>query len=277
MGTPVAPRTYRNGIVRWAAVTAGVVAAGVVGALAAGGAEPEPSPALPDLDQATPYAVSVQKREGRYVLAFGSAVDNLGHGALTIESHRTGAARAMDAAQILARTDGTVVRRPLGRIVRYEHAETHSHWHLHRFARYELRHASTYALAFRAIKQGFCLGDRYDADRHSRQPGEPAEARWTHECGKGRPDLRRLVQGISPGYGDDYAPYLEGQHFPLVDLAAGRYVLVHRVNPFDVLREASSANNAASVLLELRRPVGHPPRVVVLARCPAGARCGPTS
>lgn len=263
----------RSRTVRWVAVAAGV--AGAVGAvLGAGVAQTSPKPILPDLDQATPYSVSVQKREGRYVLAFASAAENVGRGPLAIQARRPAGARAMDATQLVRRTDGSVVRRPLGRIVRYEHAETHSHWHLYRFARYELHRAADHTLARRAIKQGFCLGDRYDVDRGHRQQGEPARPRWTHECGRGQRALRYLDEGISPGYGDDYLPYLEGQHFPLRGLPAGRYVLVHRVNPDGVLREAKTGNNASSVLLELRRPAGRAPRVVVLGRCPDRARCG---
>jgi hypothetical protein len=273
MGTDPRLRAYRRRSVRWAALTAGAVGVVVAVGLGAGGAERPAAPVLPDLDQAAPYGVSVQRREGRYVLAFGSAVDNLGRGALTIEARRPGRAPQMDATQLVRRSDGSVERRRLGPILRYERAETHSHWHLHRFARYELRRASDRRLALRAIKQGFCLGDRYDADRGKRRPGEPAKARWTHECGRGEPGRQRLVQGISPGYGDDYAPYLEGQHFPLRGLRAGRYVLVQRVNPYGVLREVRTANNASSVLLELRRPAGRAPLVLVLERCPDSARC----
>lgn len=273
MGTAARARTYRSRRMRWLAVAAGVVAVAVAVGLAVGGTDTAATPLLPDLDQATPYAVSVQKREGRYVLAFGAAFDNVGRGALRIEARRPGPARTMDAAQLVQAADGSHEAHRLGRTVRYEHAETHSHWHLHRFARYDLLRASDGRLALRAIKQGFCLGDRYDTDRGRRRPGEPAEPRWTHECGRGRPDLERLVQGISPGYGDDYAPYLEGQHFPLSRLSAGRYVLVHRVNADALLREATTQNNAASVLLELRRPAGRAPFVLVLARCPDSARC----
>jgi hypothetical protein len=264
---------YRNAKVRWLVVLVCALAAIAGGRLASGGAEGGVAPVLPDLDQTTPYGIAVQRRAGRYVLVFGSAVDNIGRGPLNIDARRAAGAHAMDATQLIRRTDGSVVRRPLGRIVMYEHAETHSHWHLHRFERYELRRPNG-TRVLRAIKQGFCLGDRYDRNRNQRLPGEPASPRWTHECGRGRPGLRRLNEGISPGYGDDYAPYLEGQHFRLRGLRAGRYVLVHRVNPVGAIRESNVRNNAASVLLELRRPAGRAPRVVILRRCPSSADCG---
>jgi hypothetical protein len=65
-------------------------------------------------------------------------------------------------------------------------------------------------------------------------------------------------EGISPGYGDDYVPTLEGQYVELDGVPAGRYRLVHRVNPTRALREADYSNNSASVLLDLAWRDGAP-------------------
>ena len=157
--------------------------------------------------------------------------------------------------------------------MRYVTTYGHRHWHLLRFDRYELR-TRTGSLARPDRKTGFCLGDRYNAQARERIPGEPLRAVWTHNCGKNQPERVRIEQGISPGYGDDYVPRLEGQYVDITELPAGRYILVHRVNPERELRESSYANNAASVLLELRRPPGEPPEVEILESCPASERCG---
>jgi hypothetical protein len=85
-----------------------------------------------------------------------------------------------------------------------------------------------------------------------------------------------MREGISVGYGDDYSAFLEGQDLPLSDLPGGRYVLVHRVNADRRLRELSYANNAASVLLDLRWDRGAP-QVRVLATCPDTDRCTKSS
>ena len=231
-------------------------------------------PLLPDLDQALPQAVAVRARGARELLVFGSAVDNVGAGPLVVEARRPSrAAGVMTAAQAIPRSDGSRAYRELGPLVRYERAETHSHWHLHGFARYELRSADGSARLLRARKAGFCLGDRYEASGRMRLRGEPPAPVWTDECGKGRPDLLRLTEGISVGYGDDYAPFREGQFVEVTTLPAGRYVLVHLANPGRLLRESDYGNNAASVLLALRRPPGGTPTVDVLARCPARAVC----
>jgi hypothetical protein len=145
--------------------------------------------------------------------------------------------------------------------LRYVRSETHRHWHLMAFERYELRRRG--ALVGRDHKTGFCLNDAYETRALNRAP------RWTGECGRRQPRARVLHEGISPGFGDDYVPGKEGQSIDVAGLPPGRYVLVHRANPDRTLRERSYANNAASVLIRLNGR-----RVEVLARCPASATCG---
>ena len=90
-----------------------------------------------------------------------------------------------------------------------------------------------------------------------------------------RPLLRSVREGISPGYGDDYDPLLEGQYVDVTGLPAGRYELVHRVNADRRLRESDYRNNAASIVLDLSWPrgVAHEPAIDVVARCGDGRRC----
>ena len=218
------------------------------------GAAGAPSAPLPDLDQAAPFGVSVAERHGRLLLVFGSAVDNVGPGPLIVEGRRVG--RVMRAWQVVGNRR-YALRTPL----RYVRSETHRHWHLDTFERYELRRSGT--LVGRDRKTGFCLNDAYETRALNRVP------RWTGECGRGRPAAHAVREGISPGFGDDYVPEKEGQSIDVTGLPPGRYVLVHRANPERTLRERSYANNAASVSIELRGR-----RVRVLARCPASAACG---
>ena len=78
------------------------------------------------------------------------------------------------------------------------------------------------------------------------------------ECGSLAPGLLAVREGISPGWGDDYDPQREGQYLDITTVPAGRYRLVHRANPYRRLREATLANNTASLLIELTqaaRPV----------------------
>jgi Lysyl oxidase len=251
-----------------------LVAAGVVGAQLGGRPERVARPLLPDLDQAPPQAISIRREGDRSLLVFASAVDNVGSGPLLIHGRRSSrSVPAMTTRQAIVRSGGSRVYRELGPLLRYEHARTHSHWHLHRFAAYELRSADGSNRSLRARKAGFCLGDRYETNRFVRLRGEPAAAVWTRECGRGHAGRLAMDEGISVGYGDDYAPFLEGQFVDVTALAPGRYLLVHRANPDHVLRESDYANNASSVLIRLRRSPASGMTVRVLARCASTAVC----
>src|SRR2546427_8132604 len=87
---------------------------------------------LPDLDQATPRALSIVQRDQRLLLVFASAVDNLDPGELVVEGRRVGG--VMRAWHVVGRRR-YAIRVPL----RYVRSETHEHWHLPGFERYELR------------------------------------------------------------------------------------------------------------------------------------------
>jgi hypothetical protein len=209
--------------------------------------------ALPDLDQATPFGISVVERHGRLLLVFGSAVDNAGEAPLVVEGVRDGA--VMRTWQLAGGT-----RRALPTPLRYVRSLTHRHWHLAAFERYELRRDG--AIVGRDRKTGFCLNDAYETSPRNQAP------RWTGDCGRNRPGARVVREGISPGFGDDYVPEKEGQSIDVTDLPPGRYVLVHETNPDRALRESSYANDAASVALALD---GRDVRIV--ARCPDAGTC----
>jgi hypothetical protein len=242
---------------------------------ACAGESEAPSPELlPDLDQAPPAAISIVVREGRERLVFLSAVENVGAGPLLVAGRRPSASEPeMTARQVVRKADRTATTHVLKARLRFVVSETHRHWHLLGFERYELRTPDEKTVG-RDRKTGFCLGDRYDADSGSRIPGEPPRAVWTQECGRGQAGRLRLLEGLSPGFGDDYVPLLEGQFIDVTGLRPGRYILIHRVNAAGDLRESSYANNAASALLKLGREEQGAPTVTVLATCADTVSCG---
>jgi Lysyl oxidase len=238
-----------------------------------GGAQGFSRELLPDLDQVTPRAVSIKHRDERELLVFLSSVENVGAGPLVVFGTRPSREREeMTARQLVRRADGSTAMYPLRSHLRFVVAETHRHWHLLGFESYELRRLDGTPVG-RDHKTGFCLGDRYDAHASVRLPGEPAMPVWTQECGRGQPERLRISEGLSPGFGDDYVPLLEGQYIDVTALPAGRYLLVHRVNSGRDLRESSYANNAASVVVQLRRDANGRAGVSVVATCPATATC----
>jgi hypothetical protein len=242
---------------------------------------PPPQAVLPDLDQAPPSQVSVVTvhRAGHALrrLAFASAVENRGAGDLIISGHRPSRrATRMTADQLVERVDEA--GRPVadqrvhgvGRL-RYVRLPDHSHWHLVGFERYELRSAVTGRLAARDRKSGFCVGNRFTVVPGAR-PSD-GSGQFDENCGKGRPGLLRVTEGLSPGWADDYKPSLEGQFLDVTSVPAGRYLLVHRTNVDGRLRESRRDNDSASVLLSLRRRRGAAPQVKVLRACPDAPTC----
>ena len=202
---------------------------------------------------------------------------NYGDGPLRIEGSRASRAeRFMVADQVIDHSDGTRSRVPRVGRMQYVDSVTHRHWHYVKFDTYSLRRVDG-SLARPDRKTGFCLGDRLDSPLIGPLPAKPPFGEYADtNCGYDRPDLVRVPEGISVGYGDDYAPQVEGQYVDLTRLRAGRYVLVHEVNADGAVREKSRADNAASVLIDLRwrRTRGRRiPFVTRLARCPLRPTC----
>jgi Lysyl oxidase len=251
-----------------AAVTAAIVPA----AIAAGGSAPEGQPLLPDLDQEVPSGLVLTKARSGWRLGFDSAVRNIGDGPLIIDGERPSAGvQAMSADQVVVNAGGPRTVVPgVGRL-RFVRSPDHRHWHLLGFDRYELRRADSGETVVADRKSGFCLGDRYPV-RSLPLAGKPREPKYRSRCGLDQPDRLGIVEGISVGYGDDYAANLEGQYLPLAGLRPGRYLLVHTVNADRRIRESSYANNASSLLLSLRLRDGEP-RMRVLEACPDTAHC----
>lgn len=246
----------------YAGLIAAVSAAAIVAAAQAGA--PDPALRLPDLVQEEPAEVTVIQAGGRWLLGFRSAARNEGDGALIVESRRaTRKAPAMVADQLVERRGRRALRRAGVGTTRFVVDADHRHWHLEGFERYELRTAAG-AVVARDRKTGFCLGDRYVVPE-----ADDVRARYERDCGLDRPDLLRVREGISPGFGDAYAAYLEGQSIDVTGVPPGAYVLVHTVNPSGRLLEARTDNNRACLGVELG-PVGPVDRPLTTspAACP---------
>jgi Lysyl oxidase len=248
-----------------------------VAGAAAGAATPGTADLLPDLDQQTPTALRVgnagTQAKPDYVLGFQSAVRNIGDGPLIISGRRSStSAPTMTAFQKIDRSDGSRRTSKSSGRLRYSISKTHQHWHLLHFDRYELRSVGkAHAAVARDQKAGFCLGDRYRVAGVAVRAALP-QPTYVNRCGWRQPKRLTVEEGISPGYGDNYLPYLEGQSLPLTGLDAGRYVLMHVANSDHTLRESNYSNNAASVLIRLRWD-GKRPMITELAACRDSAWC----
>jgi hypothetical protein len=273
-------------------MAAGVVIGIIAGTAGHAGAQtvPQLEPQLPDLVEATPSRISIvaQRAQGRlhWRLIFRSSAENRGFadnggGHLIVVGHRPSRRTPfMTADQYVDMFDPQTgdfptqtVYRDVGRL-RFMRSSDHEHWHLLGFERYELRRASDYSRVARDRKTGFCLGNRYAV-----KPARAARVGYRDfdpHCGLKRPRLKKVIEGISAGWGDDYKPLLEGQFVDVTDIASGRYVLVHRVNARHALHESDYTNNAASVLLRIARPGTGAPTLRIVRRCPGEERCPPS-
>jgi hypothetical protein len=232
-------------------------------------ARPRVRELLPDLDQRAPHQLTVTWWRNRWVLAFASAVDNVGEGRLWLRGARPKGSPLMDATQLVQLGNGSIrTYRDVG-FWRYVFADEHAHWHFLPFERYELLDAAGRVLV-RDHKSGFCIGDRF-RDAHVARPGKffftPGD------CSRGEPGATRAQGGSSVGYTDRYFPNYHGQNISLRGIPSGIYTLVHRTNPELLFAERRYDNNAASVRIRLRWRGNNVPHVKVLRVCETSSRC----
>ena len=234
---------------------------------------PRPDERLPDLDQRAPAELVVVQARRRFHIGFASSTENRGLGPLMIRGYRLAGERTMRADQGVELEDGSVrIVRDIGRM-HYERHDPHFHWHLKSFVTYQIHRADDYSVVATDGKSGFCLIDRWGRTLR-RIPGT-GPPRFVGDCGAGRPNARRVLEGTSVGYIDRYPAFFHGQELDLTPLPAGRYVLVHRTNSERTIRELRYSNDSASVLVRLAWPNGRKsaPRVTVLQKCDGSERC----
>ena len=126
-----------------------------------------------------------------------------------------------------------VVGRPEAGNPSWEFDACHQHFHFEGYASYQLLTSAGERLPF-GNKNGFCLRDIDN---------------WTGSASCGRYDCD--YQGIGVGCADVYTPDLACQWVDITDVAAGTYELVVTVNTENVIREADTDNNSASVTIEI--------------------------
>jgi hypothetical protein len=259
----------------WLRIGLVLLVAGACSGSATGGV---PKLLLPDLDQRPPLAVSTRwggtSTAPQPLLVFTSTVENVGYGPLLVRGHRTSRrARTMAAEQLVQKRGGGLEDVDgVGRL-RYNVNPTHSHWHLLPFEQYELRTLDGTRIV-RDHKSGFCLNNDYRSPLTTLGPPAVNPVK-RDDCAKDRPGALSVVEGIAVGWGDLYIPQKEGQSLDLTGVAPGDYDLVHRVNVGRLLREASYANDSASLRIRLTAPPapGQLPTVQILQTCETGTHC----
>jgi hypothetical protein len=239
--------------------------------LAGDGPAPTPVALLPDLDPdapGKPSAIVATDGTGRILLTFGVTIRNNGAGPLILRGHRASTAEVdMVADQEIVLSDGTFTTTPAVSTLTYAFAR----WGLNGYQTYELRQASDSSLLGTGPELGFCVED--NSNPSPALLGEPL-AKVYKGCGANKPSALSVTHGISVGWANKHSAGRPGQLIDITTLPAGRYMLVHLVNPFGLLTEASSANNASSVLFSITWVTGQTlPTVRTIRSCGATATC----
>ncbi len=235
---------------------------------------------------------------GAVRLRFTTSVDNVGDGPLLIYAKRDSVGQpTMTARQAFqSRADRTIpgsydaAQHPIPATVYYEPAPAHVHWHLLDFEHFLLRTPDGSTLV-QDRKNGFCLGDRYDARDARDQPNRPKDAKSPegrlaallreNRCRHHEPQALDVVQGISVASGDDYDYRVDYQWLDLTGVPSGVYDVVNVVNADRSFLEKDYGNNASSIAISVRWPgdgtrppvITAPPRVELLRSCPGSERC----
>lgn len=245
----------------------------------AGAAGKKPRDLLPDLAQGTPTGVDVVLDSSTGVprprLVFDSTIGNVGEGPLILAARRRPGSDVMEAHQVIRRSDGSSrTLRAVAGVLRFVQASDHRHWHLMGIDRYELWTGNASRRLRRDRKQGFCLGDRYQLSANAPIPHQPRRPAYPGYCGKNQPDLTRITEGITVGWGDNYPANIEGQYIELDGIAPGRYLLVHRIRMGGLL-ESYPYNDVSCAAITLKAPTtpGAPMTVTV---SPRRSECGST-
>ncbi|MGN6188162.1 MAG: lysyl oxidase family protein [Conexibacter sp.] len=227
----------------------------------------KPRDLLPDLAQGRPTGIDVvldtSTGTPQTRLVFDSTIGNVGEGPLILTAKRKPGSDFMEAHQVIRRSDGStrVVSKVAG-ILKYVHEPDHEHWHLMGIDHYELWTANASRRLRRDRKQGFCLGDRYQLTPGRRMKNQPKKPAYPGYCGRNHPELTKMTEGITVGWGDNYPANIEGQYIDISGIAPGRYLLVHRIRAGGLL-QSYPYNDVSCVAITLNAPavVGGTPTV----------------
>jgi hypothetical protein len=236
----------------------------VLGALAIVGAAQAARPTsssglLPDIIDEIPKHLSIQNTKQREYLRFSTTHWNFGAGPLQVRGGGQVAGcvlegRSYDACtfatqEILDGAGNIVGTHPAG--VAVFHPE-HNHWHQNAVANFAIRPApDADPVGGSTLKTTFCL---IDLDKSDLVKRNSERVYW--ECNS---DL----QGISPGWGDEYHHSTEGQELDITGLPSGVYYLTQDADPDQHWLESDETNNRAWVKFRLSRQ-GANPEVSVL-------------
>jgi len=241
---------------------------------------------LPNLTAVVPDHIDV-KQEGpaaapQFLLVFQSAVANDGAGPLTLVGERPGSGQHdLMVRQLIQCSAGPPESHPGAGVMGYENEPPYPHWHVLGFDLFELRALAPGTAPRRSRKVGFCPADvarvvlPFPYELAHSPPSRVFDDYLATECAAGNPVAVRVVSGISVGFADIYAAYVEGQYIDLTGLRAGTYRLINEANPQGSLLEQGYDDDVAGVEVAISWPGGpqSAPKVALGPACLGRRAC----
>lgn len=227
-------------------------------------AEPQNVPEtalLPDVTPGVPKHLNIHNQQQQEVLRFTNVWANIGPGTLEYEplfpDPDAEEGTTQDAFQNLyddegnfGLTDQTVWHETVSQFIFHD---THNHWHIDDIGEFSVRLPDTNNSDIpgeiatlgtgeetASIKVGFCITNvyKYNGDE------SPTSQRIYWDCEVG-------LQGIQPGWVDQYHQSVEGNEIDITDLPNGTYFLVHEWNPENTFVDGDNSNDQSWVKFDL--------------------------
>ena len=224
-----------------------------------------PQNRFPDLRTVVPQHLQIVNAHDREVLRLTNGIANTGNGVWQMVPVNPDADTndPQKANQQFLDANGNVVATcTTGSSSEYHPA--HKHFHISDVAAFEV-HAKSKGgpVIGESLKVTSCLIDWVRLEGNS-----PDNERGYASCDSG-------VQGISPGWIDQYHMALEGQSIDITGAKAGTYYLVSTANPEGFFIETNKDNNDAWVAFQLSRDSKGNPKIVIVGHSPcSGGLCG---
>jgi hypothetical protein len=219
-----------------------------LGLLAAPGVASAASDRLPDLGMARLADIRIEKTpDGRRLLRYTTVIVNVGAGPFEVHGARASAGETeMSVGQRVY--DDVGGHRDVATSARMFFAgDGHDHWHVRDLESSDLLRLDNGAKVGTGAKRGFCFWD--NVKYRLTLPGAPQSAAY---FGCGSSSSLQVTAGISVGWGDEYPARLPDQFVEITGLTPGRYRLLVTADASNWFLEASEANNATWVDLQIK-------------------------
>lgn len=230
----------------------------------------------PDITEEAPRHLGIQRAQQMEWLRFSSTHWNEGPGTLQIHGGgQTGPCQVEEAGslidtictfatqEILNAAGQVVYTSPAG-VALFHPA--HNHWHQDKVADFKIHAGSVDGpIVGQATKVTYCLID-FDA-----ATGLTSAKTYI--------DCNADLQGISPGFGDEYHHSTEGQEIEITRMPAGIYYITHEADPSNKWLEWSDSNNTSWTKFQITRDSGsgNANLTVLEESSCTGLACGNTS